>query len=143
MRSNSGHNTSLMSNWVSMMINQILKFGVVGTLAAGVHLISVFVLSGVFDMHPLAANPIGFVIAFIVSFLGHSGWTFSDSAGADKKSLLRFFSTAIFALLLTQLLYLLILEDNNENYLSALFFILIFVSGFTFIISRFWAFPKQ
>ena len=56
---------------------QFLKFGFVGGIATLVHM-----LIGVTLVHSgwpaLAANLVSFVIAFVVSFMGHYGFSFSN-----------------------------------------------------------------
>ncbi len=125
------------------MISQVFRFGIIGTLAAFVHLGCVFILAEAFTIQPLAANPIGFLVAFILSYFGHARWTFSDSNGVQTKSLGRFFLTAISAWALSQFLYALLLKEGSLHYLTSLFFVLVIVAAVTFVLSRFWVFPKN
>ena len=60
-----------------MIFRQLLRFGLVGALATLVHMLigATLIHSG---WPALGANPVSFVIAFVVSFMGHYGFSFSD-----------------------------------------------------------------
>ncbi|MDA3859170.1 MAG: GtrA family protein [Roseovarius sp.] len=71
------------------MIRQILRFSIVVGAATLIHL-----LVGVTLIHagwgPFAANAAAFCVAFIVSFTGHFGFTFSSDSNPMSGSLVRF-----------------------------------------------------
>lgn len=75
-----------------MMLHQFLRFGLVGGLATLVHLLvgTTLIHSG---WPALTANPVSFLIAFVVSFMGHFGFSFSDQQNDVTTSLKRFGET--------------------------------------------------
>ena len=76
------------------MLSQFLRFGLVGALATLVHMLigAILIHSG---WSALAANPISFLIAFVVSFMGHYGFSFSDQSCDVATSLKRFALVAV------------------------------------------------
>ena len=68
------------ANYTSLdrgLLLQILRFGLVGGLATITHIAVATVLLYVFpSLHPVAANIAAFLLAFLVSFVGHSRFTF-------------------------------------------------------------------
>ena len=61
-------------------MRQIAIFIAVGSAAALTHLTVVAVVVELFGLQPLAANVIGFCVAFLVSFTGHARFTFPHLA---------------------------------------------------------------
>lgn len=122
------------------MKRQILKFGVIGTLAAAVHMGMVALLV-TFSMHPLLANIFGFMVAFNVSYLGHRFWTFGNkSCLSHAASVVRFWGIAVTSFAINEGLFFLFLSFTPLPYLLALFLVLLMVTPITFLLSRSWAF---
>ena len=73
------------------MKKQIVRFIFVGGSAFAVHfsIVSTVVPLGV---QPLAANVIGFLVAFGVSYVGHRNWTFPSTSSALHGAVMRFFA---------------------------------------------------
>lgn len=61
---------------------QALWFLVVGALAAGVHFVVLVVIVSTTTTTPVWANVMAFLVAFVVSFLGHYHLTFTQKAQA-------------------------------------------------------------
>lgn len=114
---------------------QVARFLFIGTLAALTHVSIVAYL----DLHPLLSNIIAFLIAFIISFLGHKYLTFSSLHNQKKLKLPYFFLVAISALVFNESLYFLLLRFTTLHYLLSLLLVLSSVSVYTFVLSRFWA----
>lgn len=89
---------------------------------------------------PLWANPIGFLIAFQLSYLGHRHLTFAATKLSHKSTLPRFFCVALGAFILNQLLYAALLHFTPIDYRLALLVVLLTVASITFITSKKWAF---
>lgn len=122
------------------MKQQILKFGVIGTFAAAVHL-GVVALLVTFSMHPLLANIFGFMIAFNVSYLGHRFWTFDNKSRlSHAASATRFWGIAVSSFAINESLFFLFLSYTPLPYLVSLFLVLLMVTPITFLLSRSWAF---
>lgn len=121
------------------LTHRLLYFGLIGAIAALVHILTVMVLVTYEDFSPLTANIIAFLLAFNVSFLGHRYLTFSNLHDQKELSLPHFFLVAASAGIMNELLYFLLLEYTVLNYLIALILVLGMVSIYSFVISRFWA----
>lgn len=68
------------------LIEQILKFGVVGVIAFVVDFGIFSILSNIFHIHYLIANFFGFTVSVIVNYLLSMKYVFTRQEGADKKA---------------------------------------------------------
>ncbi len=91
---------------------------------------------------PEAANALGFVIAFFVSFAGHRWLSFKDAGTTVATSFQRFAVTALAGFASNELVFVLLLRALRLPSLVALFLALVFAAGQTFVLSRFWAFRR-
>ena len=92
---------------------------------------------------PLAANVIGFCVAFLVSFAGHARWTFPLSPERYAPARTRFFAVASTGFVLNQAAYAEALHlFGPRAYLPALAAVLIGVAVATFLLSKLWAFAE-
>lgn len=121
-------------------MNQLLRFAVVGASAALVHFLTVAALVETLAMAPLAANVLGFLVAFTVSYSGQHHWTFAGSGVGWRQGLPRYFLVACASFLLNELLFAALLRLAGWPYRPALACTLVLVAGVTFVLSRFWAF---
>lgn len=113
-------------------------FLLIGSLAAFVHVFSVGIFVNFLRISPLIANAFSFLIAFNVSYLGHKNLTFSG-LGSKQLRLPRFFIVAISAGIMNEGLYFIFLQYTHVHYLVALILVLILMSCFSFLCSRYWA----
>lgn len=72
-----------------MIVQQLFRFGLVGMLATVLHMIVGATLIHA-SWPPLLANLVSFLIAFLVSFMGHYGFSFPDHTQSLGTSLGRF-----------------------------------------------------
>lgn len=75
--------------WLRREAGRILRFGIVGLGATATHVGVLFALVELAGLHPELANPVAFVAALPVSYLGHYHWTYR-AAGAHGETALRF-----------------------------------------------------
>ncbi|MBN1684681.1 MAG: GtrA family protein [Gammaproteobacteria bacterium] len=127
-------------NKYQTLLKQLIRFGIVGCIAAMVNMLIVILLVEQFAWHPLVANILAFLIAFQVSYFGHCYWSFSNRTVCHKHSVPRFLIVAIVSFILNEGLFYLFLTVLNLYYVLALFLVLIIVPTFTFINSKWWAF---
>jgi putative flippase GtrA len=127
-------------NLIKILDYQLFRFGVVGALAASVHFLSVYAIVSIIDLIPIIANIFAFLIAFIVSYFGHSLWTFGHKKHNHSSAATKFFSVAVFSFIVNEGGYFLLLEYTSMHYLLSLFIVLITVPVMTFILSKYWAF---
>lgn len=120
---------------------QLIKFVVVGAVAAAVHLSTLWLLVHFDTFSPLIANVFAFCLAFIVSYTGQSFWTFNHKRHNHTGSVARFLVVQLFcSLALNQGLYALLLSFTSLHYLMASFIVLVTVPLVTFTLSKYWAF---
>ena len=124
-----------------MIFRQFLRFGLVGALATLVHM-----LIGVTLIHSgwpaLAANPVSFVIAFVVSFMGHYGFSFSDQEADIVTSLKRFSIVACGGFIANEALLAVLVWSGGVPQILALVFSTGTAAVGSFFASRNWAFQK-
>jgi putative flippase GtrA len=121
-------------------LRQLSTFCAVGTMAAAVHYTVVLGLVPL-GLVALASNVVGFLAAFIVSYLGHDAWTFpSRSERSRRATLHRFFRVAITAFVVNETLFWALLRWTRIPYQLALALVLLVVAGGTYVISKHWAF---
>ena len=129
---------------IKTLAPEMLRFGVTGSLSTVVHFCSVLFLVSFIRFMPLSANIIAFLIAFIVSYVGHSKFTFRNTAGRSgiNPALPKFFITATFSFFLNESMYYYLVKAQHLNYLIALAIVLASVSIVTFSICKLWAFKS-
>jgi putative flippase GtrA len=124
-------------------MKQLFWFGVVGVAAMLVHLGTVSLMFVPWGIHPLAANVLGFLIAFQVSHAGHRAFTFNASTASVSHTRLRFFAVAVGSFLVNEALYATLLQFTTLDYRVALAVVLLVVAALTFFLARNWAFAAQ
>ena len=124
-----------------MMFHQFLRFGIVGALATLVHMLigATLIHSG---WPALAANPLSFLIAFAVSFMGHYGFSFSDQEKDVHTSLKRFALVACAGFVVNEVLLAILIWTARLPDIAALILSTGVAAIITFFASRNWAFRK-
>jgi putative flippase GtrA len=118
----------------------VFRFGIVGVAATLTHMLFALVALNQLGLAPIPANLIGFLVAFAVSFGGHSYWTFRGHGAAVKTSLVRLLIVAVFSLLLNNaVLWLLVEQTLLSDDISIIIAVLV-VPPVTYLLSKFWVF---
>jgi len=94
------------------------------------------------ELWPEVANALGFVVAFVVSFVGHRWLSFKGTSTPIQQSLLRFGVTALAGFGCNEVVFMLLTRHYGWFGLLALFVALVVASVQTFVLSRFWAFQR-
>jgi putative flippase GtrA len=124
-------------------MRQIAIFIAVGSAAAFTHLAVVALVVEAFAIRPLAANVVGFCVAFLVSFTGHARWTFPIAPERFAAARTKFFAVAFTGFVLNQAAYAEALHVFGARYyLPSLAAVLIGVAVATFVLSKLWAFAQ-
>jgi putative flippase GtrA len=124
-------------------MRQIAIFIAVGCAAALTHLGIVAAVVELLGIYPLAANVIGFGVAFLVSFGGHARWTFPIAPERFAAARSRFLAVALTGFALNQAGYAEALHlVGPRYYLPALAAVVACVSVSTFLLSKLWAFAQ-
>ena len=124
------------------MSTQMIRFALIGIMAMLVHWYTVISLVPI-GFYPLVANILAFFVAFLVSYTGHSYWTFLAFPPIHKYCLPRFFVVAVGSFIINEILYFLLLHYTELNYRMALIVVLGSVSILTFTFSKLWAFRSE
>lgn len=117
-----------------------LWFIAVGVAAAMTHMITFALVES--RLWPELANATGFLVAFLVSFMGHRLLSFRDAGTTVSQSLVRFSITAVAGFVMNELVFVLLLRGLRWPSLVALFAALLVAAGQTFVLSRYWAFRR-
>lgn len=121
------------------MWKQAVRFGVVGALATFVHMVIGFLLIQS-NWQPLTANMLAFSIAFMVSFVGHLGFSFSDRDIGVPGALLKFALVALIGFCCNETLLAVLVSLNAVSDTIALWVSTGSAAFVTFTLSRAWAF---
>ena len=125
------------------LLKQIGWFIAVGSTAAATHWGVAVACVEQLGMRPLAANAVGWLLAFIVSFTGHYRLTFRRLASRWTTAARRFFLISACGFLFNEASYALLLHTTRLRYDALLALILLVLAALTFLASRLWAFRRK
>jgi putative flippase GtrA len=122
-----------------MMWRQLLRFGIVGLLATFVHMVIGFLLIQS-NWQPVMANLLAFTIAFLVSFIGHLGFTFADQGVSPSSALWKFALVALIGFACNEVLLIVLLSEGDLTDTVSLWISTGCAAVLTFALSKLWAF---
>lgn len=125
------------------LIRQIGWFVATGCAAAFTHWLVAVLCVRELGLAPLLANLVGWLIAFLVSFLGHYHFTFRHQRGPWARAARRFFLVSALGFCINELAYAYLLHATAIRYDILLALILVGLAVITFILGRFWAFRRK
>ncbi|GAB3330020.1 GtrA family protein [Bordetella tumulicola] len=125
---------------MAALIKQLAWFVAVGCAAAVTHWLVAVTSVQWLHIPPLAANAIGWLIAFVVSFTGHYRLTFRRLAAHWVTAARRFFLISACGFLINEAAYAWLLHVTRLRYDVLLALILLGLAVLTFLGSRLWAF---
>ncbi len=119
-------------------------FVLVGASAALTHMaVFTLVLLLVPTLWPEIANVAGFLVAFLVSFVGHRRLSFQDVGTSVLQSFLRFAATAVAGFATNESVFILLFRLLGLPTWVALISGIVVSAVQTFVLSRFWAFKRN
>ena len=119
-------------------------FVLVGASAALTHMaVFTVVLLLVPTLWPEIANVAGFLVAFLVSFVGHRCLSFQDAGTSLMQSFLRFAATAVAGFVTNETVFILLFRLLGLPTWVALISGIVVSAVQTFVLSRFWAFKRN
>ena len=130
---------------------QALWFLIVGASAAGVHFLVLVSVVSFTAISPAWANVGAFLLAFVVSFLGHFYLTFNDFTTDSTlyknklplHSLLKWFASSVVGFAANQGLFVLGLDWFGERYYILIWLIVTaMITTMTFALGKLWAFKS-
>jgi putative flippase GtrA len=120
-------------------LSRLARFSAVGVIATAVHIGVAMVAVAAADVNPTVGAMIGFLSAFIVSYVGHFRFTFAAS-GRYRDYLLKFAVTSLASFLLSTTAVWLTTTVLGVDYRLALFALAIIVPVCNYQVNRFWVF---
>ncbi|MCX7553155.1 GtrA family protein [Marinicella sp. S1101] len=121
-------------------MGQVMRYGMVGVVAALVHIIVALIMHKLLLLSPFWSNAVGVFAGFVTAYLGHYHYSFKDPSN-HSSSLPRFAATSVVGLLLQQLGVLKLVNQYQFDYATqALPVLMVVVPAVTFLLSKFWAF---
>lgn len=124
------------------LIAQLLRFGMVGGMATLVNSAVFIFLVDKLKLTPLLGNFLAFLVAFFVSYFGHSWWTFKHKRHSHEK-FIKFLITSLVSLGLNSLFVWTVMHLLHQSaYIATLPMILI-TPVVTFAISKYWVFKHN
>jgi len=119
-------------------------FVLVGVSAALTHM-AVFTLAlHLFPpLWPELANLAGFLVAFLVSFVGHRRLSFQDAGTSLMQSFVRFAATAVAGFMTNEAVFIVLFRVLGLPSWIALICGIVLSALQTFVLSRFWAFKRS
>jgi putative flippase GtrA len=119
-------------------------FVLVGASAALTHMaVFTFVLLLVPTLWPEIANVAGFLVAFLVSFVGHRRLSFQDAGTSLMQSFVRFAATAVAGFMTNEAVFIVLFRVLGLPSWIALICGIVLSALQTFVLSRFWAFKRS
>jgi len=115
-------------------------FTVIGALAALVHYVVAVGFESGFLVAPAWANLFGFLMAFPVSYFGHTRLSFASSNTRHIQALPRFFAVAVTGFFGNQILVLTALHFSKLPFWLVLGVVMVIIAVSTYLLSRYWAF---
>ena len=118
-------------------------FVLVGASAALTHMaVFTLVLLLVPTLWPEIANVPGFLVAFLVSFIGHRRLSFQDAGTSLLQSFMRFAATAVAGFVTNEAVFIALFRFFGFPTWLALIGGIVVSAVQTFVLSRFWAFRR-
>jgi putative flippase GtrA len=124
-------------------ITKLVRFGFVGVLATLTHLVIGNFVQFSTTLAPQICSFFGFIVAFIVSYLGHFHFTFRDqskSLSVAGKPLFKFAVIAISGFLISLFVLTGLEHFKLGQSIYRLSFSILIIPLLTFLLSNFWAF---
>ncbi|CDM25582.1 GtrA family protein [Castellaniella defragrans] len=122
---------------------QIGWFVIVGCAAAATHWAVAVACVSLGGLPPLAANVVGWLVAFGVSFAGHYHLTFRHQRAPLGRAAARFFLVSALGFAVNEAAYAALLRLTAIRYDVLLALVLVGIAGMTFILGRYWAFRRS
>jgi putative flippase GtrA len=124
-------------------MHQIAIYVLVGSTAAFTHLAVARAMVEMLAVHPLGGNLAGFCMGFVVSFGGHSRWTFPTARENIAAARMRFFAVAFTGFVINQAAYAWALQIfGRDYYFPILVAVILGVAAASFVLSKLWAFAQ-
>jgi putative flippase GtrA len=129
------HGTRKPANWM-----QLLRFGIVGASGYAVNLAVFALVTGVADVHHLAAAVVAFCVAVANNFAWNRRWTFDARSGHAGFQAARFFTVSVLGLMVNLALLELFVSVAELPELAAQALAVALTMPVNFIGNKLWTF---
>ena len=124
------------------MLAQMIRFGGVGSIATMAHVLSALTAESALLLSPQPANLTGFLVAVVVSYFGHSYFTFRTGHGSSDR-FLRFAMVALAGYAASSLTVALVTQGLGLSFGLAMVAVAVVVPASSFLAMRFWVFGRR
>lgn len=124
------------------MLGQIIRFGGVGGIATLAHVLVALVAERGLDLTAQQANLVGFLIAVLLSYFGHSRFTFQSGRGSSDR-FLRFVTVALTGLAASSLTVAMVTQGLGLPFAVAMAAVAVAVPAASFVAMRIWVFADH
>lgn len=118
---------------------RLARFSAVGVLATAVHIGVAMAAVAAAGVNPTVGSMIGFVTAFVVSYVGHFRFTFA-APGRYRDYLLKFFVSSLASLFISTGAVWVATSILGIDYKPALVALAVIVPVCNYLVNRFWVF---
>ena len=115
------------------LINQLIKFGIVGVIATFVDLGVLFLLKEAMNVEVLLASALAFSVSVIANYILSMLFVFEGGEGNKLKEFLVFVALSIGGLLINQFIMWIGTEIMTAYFIWVKFFALVFVPVYNFV----------
>lgn len=122
------------------LLNQLLKFGIVGIIATILDFIFLFLFTDVFGVYYLLSAAVSFILSTLFNYVASMRFVFNSKFSKDEKSkeLILFVILSVIGLLLNQFLIWFFVEKIALYYMAAKIVATFFVMAWNFISRKVW-----
>jgi putative flippase GtrA len=120
-------------------IRQLLRFGVVGGLSTIVNSVLFVVIVDFLKILPILANLIAFLSAFLVSYFGHSWWTFENIRHSSER-FMKFLTMSLVGLGINSSFVWILMHAMHQSVYIATLPMIFVTPALLFFINKFWVF---
>lgn len=127
------HETRVQSHWFT----RLLRFGVTGVIATGIHVVVAATLIVGLRVLPYMANPVAFLVATAFSYAINTMWSFASRM--DRHTVRRYVCVAAFGLLATTAIAA-AAEAAELDYRIGIALVIALVTPSTFVLHSVWTY---
>lgn len=133
--------STLIETWPTMHkhIKQLMKFGIVGGVSTLLNSAAFIFFVDILSIAPLMSNFIAFFLAFWVSYLGHSQWTF-EHREHNKEKFFKFFLVCLIGLVINTFFVWLLMHVFAKSAYIAILPMIFITPLIVFFINKYWVF---
>ena len=115
------------------IINQVIKFGIVGVIATIIDFVVLYILTDFLDVHYLISSIISFTVSVIFNYIYSIKWVFKINHKQTKKDFITFVILSIIGLCINELILYVMVDKLSLYYMISKIFATSIVMIYNFI----------